>query len=209
MLKIGLTGGIGSGKSTVSSILSANNISIIDADVVSRNVLNKYPGIMTEVKKQFGKSFFDLNGKFRRREFGNFIFSNKDLRKKYEDIIIPYIKEEILSIMKEFQDKGEFMCVLDAPTLIENGFNDFMDEVILVWVDLDTQVKRVMERDKFDIDQVMKRIDSQMKLESKREYASFILDNSKDIYETKQNLKDIFNKISVKYKGVKCPELSI
>jgi dephospho-CoA kinase len=209
MLKVGLTGGIGSGKSTVSSMLKLREIPIIDADVVSRKVLSKYPEIMYNIKEIFGKSFFDCDGNLKRREFGNFLFANKEFRKKYEDIIIPYIKKDIFSEIDKLSAQNEDICILDAATLIENNLHPYMDEVILVWVDLKTQIKRVQIRDKFNLDQVMARINSQMRLDEKKKYASFILDNSKDISTTKKNLENILNKIITKHKGVKCPKFNI
>ena len=77
MIKIGLTGGIGSGKSTVSDILREHDISIVDADIIAREVIEKYPVIIEKIKCIFGERFIDLSGKLRRKEFGNYIFSNE------------------------------------------------------------------------------------------------------------------------------------
>ena len=89
MIKIGLTGGIGSGKSTVSRMLREEGFKIIDADTISRDVLIKYPEILDKIKIEFGSGFFDWRGEFRRREFGNHIFRFPKQRKKYQEIIIP------------------------------------------------------------------------------------------------------------------------
>ena len=95
MIKIGLTGGIGTGKSTVSKILSTESFKVIDADLIAREVLEKNPRILDIIRTQFGSGFFDWRGEFRRKEFGNHIFRFPKQRIKYEGIIIPYIKEEI------------------------------------------------------------------------------------------------------------------
>ena len=102
MFKIGLTGGIGSGKSTVSKILKSLSITVIDADIVAREVLTLYPQILKKVKIEFGDSFFDDLGEFKRTEFGDFIFKDEDKRKKYEVMIIPYIIEDIAKTLHFF-----------------------------------------------------------------------------------------------------------
>ncbi|MCH3964747.1 MAG: dephospho-CoA kinase [Clostridium sp.] len=209
MVLIGLTGGIGSGKSTVSTILRNNRISVIDADVISRNVLGRYPEIINGIRIVFGSNFFDCRGNLDRKKFGDYIFSEKILKSKYENIIMPFIKKDIFSEIDRLKNYGSDVCVLDGATLIENKFHIYMDEIILVWVDVDTQINRVKTRDRLTTNQVLLRINSQMTLNEKKKYATFILDNSGDICSTRQNLKDIFIRITMKYKGVKCPKFDI
>ena len=105
MIKIGLTGGIGSGKSTVSFMLKEAGFNIIDADVIAREVLVKYPEILEKVKIGFGAGFFDWRGDFRRKEFGNHIFRFPKQRKKYEEIILPYIKRKIYENIDKLEKK--------------------------------------------------------------------------------------------------------
>ena len=95
VIKVGLTGGIGSGKSTVSAILKNNKFKIIDADNIAKEVLEKNPQILDTVRVEFGAGFFDWRGEFRRKEFGNHIFRFPKQRVKYEQIIMPYIKKYI------------------------------------------------------------------------------------------------------------------
>lgn len=208
MIKIGLTGGIGSGKSTISNILKNNNIPVIDADVISKTVLNKYPEIIDSIKLYFDGKFFDDYGNLKRREFGNFIFQDKIRKCKYEEIIMPYIKNDILSEMQKLSMQGNELCILDAATLIENNFQKYVDDVILVWVNKDIQIERVKKRDNLETNEVMMRIDSQMSLDEKKKYADFILDNSNEVSNTKNNLKIILKEIIMKHEGVKCPKKS-
>ncbi len=207
MIKIGLTGGIGSGKSTVSNILREGGISIVDADVIAREVIENYPVIIEKIKYVFGEKFIDLSGKLKRREFGNYIFSNEGEKSKYEVIIMPFIKGDILKKLYKLEQKHEKICVVDGATLIENGFCSYLDEILLVWVNQEVQISRVKKRDELTESQVLDRISSQMPLEEKKRYANFVLDNSNTLKETKTRLKDIFIKINRKYGGVKCPKI--
>lgn len=195
MIKIGLTGGIGSGKSTVSKMLIEKNIPIVDADIISREILSLYPETLDSIKNIFGAKFIDERGELKRRELGNFIFKSSELRKKLEEILIPYIKKEIFLRVEKYDKIGKKICVVDAPTLIEHSINKEMDVNILVWVDRNVQIKRVMNRDKLKEDQVMHRINSQMRLEDKKKEVDYIIDNSKDINFTKEQLEDILVEI--------------
>lgn len=185
MIKIGLTGGIGSGKSTVSNMLKNVGFKVIDADTIARDVLEKYPQILMTVKDEFGAGFFDWRGEFRRKEFGNHIFRFPKQRKKYEELIMPYILKEIEEELKHYKEVGEKLVVLDAPTLVEQNLYRDMDYVIVVWVDSATQIERVKVRDKLTRDEAISRINAQFSLERKKDLANIVIDNSKNIESTK------------------------
>lgn len=191
MLKIGLTGGVGSGKSTVSNILREKGIKIIDADLISREVINIYPEIKEKIKETFGEVFFDKKGNLKRRELGNYIFKQSEKRKELERIIMPYIKKEIDLRFDDYEKSGEYLCILDAPTLIEQEIYKYMNKNILVWVDRKNQIQRVMSRDNFTENQVLDRINSQMDLEEKKKYVDFIIDNSKELIDTIKQINNI------------------
>ena len=185
MIKIGLTGGIGSGKSTVSFMLKEAGFSLIDADIVAREVLEKYPEILQKVRIDFGEGFFDWRGEFRRIEFGNHIFRFPKQRKKYEEIILPYLKREIYEKLDNLEKSGKDLVILDAPTLIENDLHKDMDYVILVWVDNNTQIQRVRSRDTLSREEAINRVNSQMPLEKKKDFANIIIENSGTLSKTK------------------------
>ena len=191
MIKIGLTGGIGTGKSTVSKMMISAGIKVLDADLVARNVLQVYPEILQKIRIEFGDAYFDWRGEFRRKEFGNHIFRFPQERIKYEEIIIPYIKKEIYEALKRYEENGEKIIVLDAPTLIENGLHKDMDYVILVHADTNTQIQRVKARDRLSNGDVNTRINSQMQLEEKKKFANIIIDNSGDLASTQKQVEGI------------------
>ena len=197
MIKIGLTGGIGTGKSTGSSILKNEKFKIIDADNIAKEVLEKNPQILEMVRTQFGSGFFDWSGEFRRKEFGNHIFRFPKQRIKYESIIMPYIKQTIEEKIKEYEKKGEKIVILDAPTLIENNIHGDMDYIILVYADNSVQINRVMDSDKLTKVETVGRINSQMSMEEKKEYANIIIDNNADLIETQKQVYDLIDFIKL------------
>lgn len=188
MIKIGLTGGIGSGKSTVSFMLKEAGFNIIDADVIARDVLVKYPEILERVKVEFGSGFFDWRGDFRRKEFGNHIFRFPKQRKKYEEIILPYIKREIYENIDKLEKKNADFVIVDAPTLIENDLHKDMDYVILVWVDKNTQIQRVKSRDTLSKDEAINRINAQMPLDRKKDFSNIVIENNDTLAKTKEQV---------------------
>ena len=193
MIKVGLTGGICSGKSTISLMLKEAGFKIIDADIIAREVLDKNPNILKEVKLNFGEGFFDWRGDFRRREFGNHIFRFPKERKKYEDIIMPYIKNAIDEALSEYEKQGEKLVILDGATLIEHGYNEKMDMMVLVWIKLPIQIQRLKERDRLTQSEAVNRINSQWSLEKKRDYANLIIDNNGNLINTKEQVDDLID----------------
>lgn len=206
IIKIGLTGGIGSGKSTVTNMLIDMGISIIDCDKISRNILEIYTEVKYKIRETFGKEFFDEEDNLLRRKLGDYIFEDELRKSKLEEITLPYIKDEIFKSINKFESEGKKMCVIDAPTLIESGFNEYMDYNILVWTNVKTQIDRVMTRDNMKKDQVLKRINSQITLDSKIDYVDYVIDNSSSVYVTRIEVKSIIDDILIKIRNMEgCP----
>ncbi|MBY6836794.1 dephospho-CoA kinase [Clostridium botulinum] len=196
MIKIGLTGGIGTGKSTISNIFRNENFNIIDADIIAREVLQKNHEILDVIRSEFGSGFFDWRGEFRRKEFGNHIFKFPKQRVRYESIIMPYIKQEINNALSVYEKKGKKVVIIDAPTLIENNMHKEMDYVILVCAENSTQIKRVRDRDNLSKVEVVSRINSQMSLTEKKNFANIIIDNNGDLIETQKQVYDLIDYIN-------------
>lgn len=195
MIKIGLTGGIGSGKSTVSKMFKDRGIAVVDADIIAREILNIYPDILLQIKAEFGEEYIDEKGALRRRELGNLIFNNETKRKQLEAITIPFIKKEIFKRIEQYNKQGEKICLLDAPTLMEHGIHKDMDKNIVVWVDRKTQISRVEARDNLKEYEAEARIDSQMSLEEKGKLADYIIDNTHGLDSTLEQVEQILCKI--------------
>ncbi|WP_297436903.1 dephospho-CoA kinase [uncultured Clostridium sp.] len=190
MIKIGLTGGICSGKSTISLMLKQEGFKVIDADIIARDVLSD-KNILLEVKLHFGEHFFDWRGEFRRKEFGNHIFRFPKERIKYESIIMPPIKEAIeneIAIQKKNKEK---LIIIDGATLIENGYTDELDMMILVYVKETTQINRMKQRDRLTQSEAVNRINSQWGIEKKKQFANLIIDNNGNLIKTKEQVDDL------------------
>lgn len=195
LIKIGLTGGIASGKSTVSKAFTELGINVIDADVIAREVLILYPELLEKIRSTFGDHFFKEDGSLDRKALGNYIFKYSSERLKLDNIMLPPIKEEIFKRIDELEKSGIKICIVDAATLIEQGIHKQMDMNILVWVEKNTQIERLRKRDKISIEQAMNRINSQMSLDEKKKHVDFIIDNDKDLEYMKEQVEEILKVI--------------
>ena len=195
MLKVGITGGIGSGKSTVSNMLRDKSLPIVDADLIAGEVFIIYPEVLRQIKEEFGCEFFNGEGNLKRKELGNYIFKSDIRRRKLEDIMMPFIIKEIYCRIKNYEADNCKICFLDAPTLIENNLHTDMDVTILVWVNSEVQIQRIMLRDALDLGKTMDRINAQMDLDEKKKFADFIIDNGGSIENTKLQLESIIKQL--------------
>ena len=188
MKKIGLTGGIACGKSTSLEMIIENKFKVIDSDKIVRDILENDREIILYIENNFSSSFI-LNGNILRKEFGEYIFSHEKERIKYEEFIMPKIFKKINDEFSFYENNGEKICILDAPLLIEKNLYEGMDYVILIWVNRDIQLQRLMKRDNISRESAMLRINAQMDIDMKRKFADFIIDNSRG----KKYLKDQIN----------------
>ncbi|NKQ40163.1 MAG: dephospho-CoA kinase [Sulfurovum sp.] len=170
-----LTGGIATGKSTVSDIFSGYGFDIIDADKVAHEVLDVQIEKISEI---FGDDYISYD-KVKRKELGRLVFSDKIKLKKLENLLHPLIQKEIESRAKLLDDKTE-PYLIDIPLFFESE-NYAIEKSILVYAPRDTQLIRLTNRDGYSEKEAEKRINSQMDIDKKKTLATFIIDNSKDI----------------------------
>lgn len=178
---IGLTGSIGSGKSTVSNILKSLNIKVVDADKVSR-IAAKDERVLLSIVREFGDDILDDFGNLKRKELGSIVFRSPTKLNTLNNIIHPVMKEIISNEIKSLK-KTERFCVLDAAILIESGFIDMVDMVVLVTASEDKIIKRVQSRDGYNEEYIRKILSNQMNIEQKKKYCNYIINNDKDIDE--------------------------
>ena len=180
---VGLTGGISSGKSTVSSYLKQLKIPVIDADEVARKVVEPNSQGAREIRKTFGSDVFEEDGSLNRQKLGALIFSNAENRQKLDDLLQPLIKIMILDEIEEYRQKGETMIVLDLPLLFEKHYEKLCEEIIVVYVPRELQLERLMKRNQYTKQEALSRIDSQLSIEEKRKRATILFDNQGTIQQ--------------------------
>ncbi|NLY43526.1 MAG: dephospho-CoA kinase [Clostridiaceae bacterium] len=177
---IGLTGGTGSGKSTVSQIASQLGVYVIDADIVAREVVKKGKKALEEIIDYFGPGILLENGELDRRKLGSIVFADREKLRILNEITHKYIIEEIIREIK-IHGSTSSAILIDAAILIETGLYKMCDEVWVVSAAAELRKKRIMERDGLSAQEAENRIKSQMSEDEMKHYASAIIDNNKDM----------------------------
>ncbi len=185
---IGLTGGIATGKSAVSNFLKQSGIYVIDADQITHQVEQPGQKGLQAIVSEFGNQILDANGELNRQDFAAKVFANKLSMKKLVRAINPFIRDEFFNQLKKHQTEN--LVVFDAPTLFENGFNDIVDEIIVVYCDPVVQMARLIKRNHLTVSDASKRINSQWPIQVKCQLADFIIYNSRNLQNTEGQVKD-------------------
>ena len=189
---IGLTGGIASGKSTVSELLTAFGFKVVDADTAAREAVAKgTPGI-AKVKEVFGEEAIDENGEMDRKYMGELVFNNPGERIKLNEIVHPKVREIMEEKKQQFLNEGHNV-IMDIPLLFENELQDIVDEVWLVYTSESIQIDRLMERNDLTQEEAKARVYSQISIDKKSRMADHVIDNLGDKLELKQNLEKLLS----------------
>ena len=188
---IGVTGGISSGKSNVISIIKRQGFKVIDCDLINHNLQKINMPIYNAIKEAFGSSYFLDNKELDRKKLGELIFHNENEKLKLNSISHPIIKEEVL---KEI-NKADGIIFVDVPLLYESNFDSLCDKVICVYLNKETQIKRLMERDHIDYSYAKAKIASQMDLDQKRDLADYVIDSKGSFQETYHQVLKILEMI--------------
>lgn len=173
---IGLTGGIASGKTTVSDYLKERGYTVLDADAYSRKTTEKNGPAIPAIKQAFGDDIVNADGELDRKKLGGIIFNDADKRRELNGIVHPLIRDMMNGDEQKFIKKGHVF--LDIPLLFENGLNERCDFVVTVFVDRDTQIKRLTARNDLTVEEAEARINSQMPLTEKVRKSEYRLDNN-------------------------------
>ncbi len=192
MYRIGLTGGIATGKSTVARLLKDMGLPVIDLDVISREIMAKGTPGYREILATFGQVILFSNGEIDRKALGRIIFENTDKRKKLEKITHPLILREMEAQIDYLENSGARAVFVEVPLLVEVGMMDQFDQVWLVYVDRELQLKRLKLRDDLQEKEAVLRLNSQMSLEEKRQYADKIILNTGDINQLQKQLDKLW-----------------
>lgn len=190
---IGLTGGIASGKSTVSELLTAFGFKVVDADTAAREAVAKgTPGI-EKVREVFGDEAIDENGEMDRKYMGDLVFNYPGERIKLNEIVHPIVREIMEEKKQQFLKEGHNV-IMDIPLLYENELQDTVDEVWLVYTSESIQIDRLMERNDLTQEEAKARVYSQISIDKKSRMADHVIDNLGDKLELKQNLERLDRK---------------
>ncbi|WWD09238.1 dephospho-CoA kinase [Kwoniella europaea PYCC6329] len=201
MLVVGLTGGIASGKSTVSKIFSEHHhIPIIDADLLAREVIEPGTSGFTTIINHFGPDrILDPNGVLDRAALGEIIFNDPNERKWLNGVIHPLVRREMVKRTVKYWLKGEWAVIVDVPLLIEAGMWKWVGEIVVVYVNEKLQLSRLISRPlpnspPLTETQAKSRISSQMSLSEKINYSTYVLDNSGTIRDLEVQIDKLVNK---------------
>lgn len=190
---IALTGGIATGKSTVASLLTLNGLRIIDADTISHQILDESAQWVIDT---FGSEYV-TGSKVNRAKLGTLIFSNPEEKKKLEEYLHPKIKKEI-ELQSEKQDSFKFPYLIDIPLFFEKNSYDIKESVV-VYTPADIQLERFMKRNGYSEEESLRRINSQMDIEQKKQKATWVIDNSQDLKHLQRECEAFVEKIKLKY----------
>ncbi|HCC5637404.1 TPA: dephospho-CoA kinase [Staphylococcus aureus] len=185
---IGLTGGIASGKSTVSELLSVFGFKVVDADKAAREAVKKGSKGLAQVREVFGDEAIDENGEMNRRYMGDLVFNHPEKRLELNAIIHPIVRDIMEEEKQEYLKQG-YNVIMDIPLLFENELENTVDEVWVVYTSESIQMDRLMQRNNLSLEDAKARVYTQISIDKKSRMADHVIDNLGDKLELKQNLE--------------------
>ncbi|WP_342432548.1 dephospho-CoA kinase [Neobacillus sp. FSL H8-0543] len=190
-LVIGLTGGIASGKSTVSNMLKEMDITVVDADVEARLAVEKGEPAYQKIVAEFGDEILLADEGIDRQKLGSIIFHNADKRQILNGIVHPDVRARMFKKIDTAIKNEEKVVILDIPLLFESKLTSMVEKTILVYVDKQVQLQRLMDRNELSMADAVARVNSQMPLSEKVALADAVIDNNGSIEETKRQLNEL------------------
>lgn len=183
---IGITGSIAVGKSTVTNYLSTHGYKVVDADEISRHALDQGTSCYKQVKDLF--DCLDQEGHIDRKKLGNIVFYDKEKKQQLEAIIHPYVIDEM---KKEIAQCYDDFIFLDIPLLFEVHLEYLCDKIIVVYIDKNTQLQRLIHRNQISTNEAMHLINQQISIEDKKEMGDYIIDNTQNFEDLYQNIERV------------------
>jgi dephospho-CoA kinase len=203
MLVVGLTGGIGCGKSEVRRRLLSAGFIVLDADSLAKQLSEADPVIMNNIKKEFGEEMYDAAGHLQRKALAAIVFNDRKQLEKLNGIIHPRVINTVERKLESFQQQGEKIVIVEAALHYEVHWNEAMDVMVVVNAPLDTRIARVMQRDGVDETAVRRRMANQIPLEEKVKRAHYIVENSGDLAALDGEVARLVEWLKTKSKGQK------
>lgn len=198
---IGLTGQSGAGKTFVSEVFRRNGFEIIDADIISREVMQKDTPCLAELTEVFGKGILTADGELNRKKLGGIVFSDKEKLRQLDAICYPYIIFKIIKKIEELAKGGARLILLDAPTLFEANADDLCDLIISVTAKKELREQRIMLRDGITAEDAAKRFNSQYSERFFVNHSDFVIKNNKSEELLTAKAEEVAEKIKEYYNG--------
>ncbi len=197
---VGLTGGIATGKSTVSAIFKDAGAVIIDADRIAHDAVKKGTAAWQEIVDHFGQSILQPDGELDRDRLGDIVFNDQQKKQQLNSIVHPAVFKNMAEQVEQATEDTpvDGVIILDVPLLIEAGMQNMVSDVILVYTSKEIQLKRLMKRNSLSETDAMARIRSQMPIEEKKKEADIIIDNSFSIDKTKERTLEVYRNLKKK-----------
>jgi dephospho-CoA kinase len=200
---VGLTGGIGSGKSTVAALFEKLGAAVIDADAIVHELQAKGQPLVDEIAAEFGAEVLGEDGSLDREALGAIVFRDPEARQRLNRLVHPLVGAEFARRLHAAQQAGAELIVLDIPLLFEGRAAGrggaaamHLDATVLVWVPRQTQIERQVARDGYGIDEAERRVAAQMPLDDKRALADHVVDNSGSLQETERQVRELYDALS-------------
>lgn len=191
MFKIGLTGGIASGKSTVCRLFSQYGIPIIDADIIARQLVKPKQEAYNEIVQAFGERCCKANGELNRQYLRQLIFSNAQEKKQLEAILHPRIRTQLI---QQSNTQNTPYCILAIPLLIESNMTECVDRILVLDIDLPIQLSRLCERDNIAVDNAQLIINSQVSRQQRLACADDVITNNNGYEQLKKSVIHLHKK---------------
>jgi dephospho-CoA kinase len=192
---VGLTGGIGSGKSVVSGMFARLGAEVIGADQLAREVVNPGQAAWKEIVAHFGKEVLNADQSLNRERLASIVFSDAEARRALEEITHPRIRALFDERVRELQSKGCRVIIYDVPLFFESHLDREIRPVVVVYAEESVRLERVKARDGLSDEEILSRTKSQMPLEEKKGLADYVIDNSGTLEETKSQVTRVWQEL--------------
>ena len=199
MYRIGLTGSLATGKSTVTNMLKELGAFVIDCDKTARDVVAPGTRGLAKIEEVFGKDAVAADGSMDRVYIGDLVFRNPGMKKRLENILFPLIFEALDEELLRLEREGATPVVfLDMPLLYEVKYDSYVDEVWLVYVPFEVQLSRLMKRNGYTKEEALLRIHSQISVDKKKSLAQQVIDNSGTLEDTKEQVRSLWERLQMR-----------
>ena len=188
-LRVGLTGGIASGKSTVAEMLRQLGAVVIDTDQIAREVVQPGSPALQSLRERYGESILDDDGSLRREQLGEIVFASPAEKKWLEQLLHPLIKARADELAQQASEQGAAVVVFDVPLLLESGWDKNVDQVWVVHVPPAVQRQRLTLRDGFSESAVSARLAAQWPIDKKAQQADLVIDNAGTLDQTRRQVE--------------------